>query len=91
MAKRRRPAVVPPAAPAAETPAELPAPEPEPEPEHEPEPLADVVEPAAEADHTAIHGIDSIVSDEREYRLWLDGRCYVHVGEHGGRWVYRPA
>lgn len=56
--------------------------------------VENAVEPATVTapDHTAIHGAESIVGEPggREYYLWVGGRRYVHVGEHGDRWVYRP-
>lgn len=86
--------------------AELPEPEPEPEPTHEvatgvdpaPESETEAAEPAAATDsptvgdHRVRHGVDSIIAaaDDRSYYLWVDGQRYVHVGEHDGRWVYRP-
>ena len=101
MAKHKR--IVREEPPERETPAELPEPMPEPEPEPEPEQhgetqVADAVEPAEppaaeDTSYRAAHGADSIVErdgDERGYFLWRDGRRYVHVGEHGDRWVYRP-
>ena len=71
----------------AETPAELPEPTPAPPPAPTPEPEPEM---APVANHTALHGTDSIVSDEKSYHLWVSGRRYVHVGEHAGQWVYRP-
>jgi len=53
--------------------------------------VADGVDPAP--DHTALHGIDSVLGDEgvKEYRIVHEGKPYVHVGEWGNQWVYRPA
>jgi hypothetical protein len=87
-----------------EQPAELPDPERETEPEivHEVAPAVDPA-PAREiaaaestpvaaedADHRRVHGADSIVDDEHAYNLWRGGQRFVHVGEYGGQWVYRP-
>ena len=57
---------------------------------------ADAAEPAAETaapDHRAVHGSTSILGDVgvKDYRIVHEGTPYVHVGEWGNQWVYRPA
>jgi hypothetical protein len=56
---------------------------------HESQHGVDIVRPN---DHTALHGVDSVLGDEgvKEYRIAVGGKPYVHVGEWGTRWVYRP-
>jgi hypothetical protein len=81
-----------------DVPVEMPEPEPDPVIEEHPPVLSNEVPPAASQaasqetppDHTSIHGVESIVSNERSYYIVVDGRRYVHVGEYGGEWVYRP-
>ena len=43
-------------------------------------------------DHRTLYGSEAIVdpNGEKSYHAWVDGRRYVHVGEHNGEWVYRP-
>ncbi len=51
--------------------------------------VSDDTEPIA--DHRAVHGDSAIIAPARsDYHIRVGGQRYVHVGEFGNDWVYRP-